>query len=140
MNDSANVFLGVIAVATLLIAIVQIGVLVVAGLLARRVARLTKDIERQLKPLTVHVDSIGREAARAAALATAQVERVDRLFADVSDRVELGLDTVQAAMSGPAREAAAIWSACRAALSAIKNAPVGRRKRSRAEDEDALFI
>jgi hypothetical protein len=140
VNDSANLFLGVIAFATLLIAIVQIGVLVAAGLLARRLARLSTDIEQQLKPLFAHLDSIGRDAARAASLATTQVERVDSLFADVTGRVEQGLDTVQSAVFGSARQGAAIFSAFRAAFSAFKHPPAGRRSRTRGEDEDALFI
>lgn len=141
MNGSTDTWLVVIAVATLLIAIVQIGVLVVAGLLARRVARLTENLEQQVKPLFGHLDAIGREASKAAALATVQVERADRLFADVSGRVEQGLDTVQAAMEIPAREGAAIFSAFRAAFRALRNPPPGvRRGRSRADDEDALFI
>jgi hypothetical protein len=140
VNDSTNTWLGVIAIATLLIAIVQVGVLVVAGLLARRVAKLAQDLEQQAKPILGHLDAIGREASRAAALATVQVERADRLFADVSGRVEHGLDSVHAAMQIPAREGAAIVSAFRATLSALRNPPPGRRNRSRADDEDALFI
>ena len=140
MNDSTNVFLGVIAAATLLIAIVQIGVLVAAGLLARRVARLAADLEQQVKPIFGHLDSIGRDAARAASLATAQVERVDSLFADVTGRVEEGLDSVQAAVFGSARQGAAIFSAFRAAVSAFRHPAPSARRRSRADDEDALFI
>lgn len=140
MNDSTNTWLGVIAVATLLIAIVQVGVLVVAGLLARRVARLTQNLEQQVQPLFGHLDTIGREASKAAALATMQVERADRLFADVSGRVEQSLDNVQAAMSIPAREGAALLTAFRAAFSAFRNPPPSRRQRSRGDDEDALFI
>lgn len=141
MNDSTNTWLGVIAVATLLIAIVQIGVLVAAGLLARRVARLAENLEHQVKPVFQHLDTIGREASRAAALATVQVERADRLFADVTGRVEQGLDSVQSAMSIPARESAALLSAFRAAFSVFKNPPPSaRRSRTRGDDEDALFI
>lgn len=140
MNDSANTFLGVIAVATLVIAIVQVGVLVAAGLLARRVAKLTSEVETNLRPLFTHLDSIGRDAARAASLATTQVERADRLFAEVTGRVEDGLGAVQQALQVPAREGAALLSAVRAAMSAFKGGPAGRRNRSRADDEDALFI
>lgn len=140
MNDSTNTWLAVIAVATLLIAIVQVGVLVVAGLLARRVAKLTQNLEQQVQPFFGHLDTIGREASKAAVLATMQVERADRLFADVSGRVEQSLDTVQAAMSIPAREGAALLTAFRAAFSAFKNPPPSRRRRSRGDDEDALFI
>ena len=139
MNDSTNTWLGVIAIATLLIAIAQIGVLVVAGLLARRVAQLSQHVEQQLKPVFGHLDAIGREASRAAALATVQVERADRLFADVTGRVEQGLDSVQSAMQVPAREGAALVGAFKAALGAFRNPPA-RRSRSRADDEDALFI
>lgn len=141
MTDSTNTWLGVIAVATLLIAIVQIGVLVAAGLLARRLAKLAENLEQQVKPVFQHLDTIGREASRAAALATVQVERADRLFADVSGRVEQSLDQVQSAMSIPAREGAALLSAFRAAFSVFKNPPPSsRRSRTRGDDEDALFI
>src|SRR6185503_10286134 len=75
-----DIFLGVIAVATLAIAIAQIAVIVVAGRAARRVADLAEQFERDVKPLFGHLNAIGHDAARAAALAAAQVERVDRLF------------------------------------------------------------
>jgi uncharacterized protein YoxC len=140
VNDSSNVYLGVIAVATLLIAIVQIGVLVAAGLLARRLAKLTTDLEQQIKPIFGHLDAIGRDAARAASLATAQVERVDSLFADVTGRVEQGLDTVQASVFGTAKQGAALVSAFRAAFGALRTPPPPSRRRPRADDEDALFI
>lgn len=141
MNDSTNTWLGVIAIATLFIAIAQVGVLIVAAMLARRVAKLSQDLEQQVKPFFGHLDALGREATRAAALATQQVERADRLFADVTGRVEQGLDQVQAAMSIPAREGAALLSAFRAAFSAFRNPPPSaRRQRSRGDDEDALFI
>jgi uncharacterized protein YoxC len=140
VNDSPNTFLGVIAVAVLLIAIVQIGVLIVAGMLARRMARTASEIERQIQPLLGHLDSIGRDAARAAAVASAQVERVDRLFMDVTSRLDQGMDAVQQSMHSSLREGAAVWSAIRAAFSAFRSASATRRSRSRADDEDALFI
>jgi hypothetical protein len=139
VNDSANTWLAIIAIATLLIAIVQIGVLVAAGLLARRLTRLAGQIERELTPIFGHLNAIGRDAARAAALATAQVERADRLFADITGRVEQGLNSVQQVVSGPAREGAALWSALRAAITAFR-VPRPRRKRAGADEEDALFI
>ena len=59
------VFLGVIAAATLAIAIVQIGVLVAAGRLARRVDALADQFEREMKPLFGHLNTIGHDASRA---------------------------------------------------------------------------
>ncbi|MGE3511147.1 MAG: DUF948 domain-containing protein [Vicinamibacterales bacterium] len=140
MSDTTNTWLAIIAIATLVSALMHIGVLVVVALLARRVAQLTADLERQVKPIVGHLDAIGREATRAASLATQQVERADRLFGDVAGRVEHGLDSFQAILQIPAREGAALLSAFRAAFAAFRDAPPSRRSRSRADDEDALFI
>ncbi len=141
MTDRAQLFLGVIAVAMMVIAIVQVGMIVAAGLLARRLGRLVSEIERDIKPIFAQVHAIGRDASRAAALATAQVERADALFADIAVRIEQGLSVVQSSFGVPAREGRALFSAFRAALQAIRDLrhnPQGRR--GRAEDEDALFI
>jgi plasmid replication initiation protein len=139
VNGWTNTFLGVIAVATLLSAVIQIGVLVAAGRLALRMFRLADRVERELKPVFGHLDSIGRDAARAASLAAAQVERADGLVAEVIQRVEHTMDVVQTAVATPAREGAAILAGFRAAISALRDGPSGR-PRSRGEDEDALFI
>ena len=140
MSAWADVFLGIIAVATLAIAIVQVGVIVAAGRLARRMETLAEQIERDVKPLFGHLNAIGHEASRAAALATAQVERADRLFADVAQRVELAMDNVQGTLGAPAREARAIFSAFKAAMQAIRDLRHDRSRQRRSEDEDALFI
>lgn len=135
-----DVFLGVIAVATLVIAVVQVGVIIAAGLMARRVGHMLDQIERDVKPLFVHLNAIGGEASRAVALATAQVERVDALFADVAVRVEQTLSSVQASIAAPAREGRAMLSAFRAAMQAIRDLRSGRTRQGRGDDEDALFI
>jgi hypothetical protein len=138
VTDRAEIFLGVIAVATLAIAIAQIGVVVVAGLAARRVAKLAETVERDLKPIFTHLDTIGRDAARAASLATAQVERADQLFADLAVRIEQAMNRVQASIELPAREGRALMSAFRAAFQAIRELRNDRRRQG--DDEDALFI
>ena len=139
MSGRAELFLGIIAVATLATAIVQVGVLVAAGLLARRLQRAVETTERELKPLLEHLNAIGRDASRAASLATAQVERADRLFADLALRIEQILALIQSVVTGPIREGAAVMSALRAVLSFLRDTRAGRRT-SRSEDEDALFV
>src|SRR5262249_8316697 len=140
-NGRTELFLGIIAVATLAIAIAQIGVIVIAGLAARRVARLTETVERELRPLFTHLEAIGRDASRAAALATAQVERADHLFGDVALRIEQALDSVQSTIETPAREGRALLSAFRAAFQAIREfRHNGRSRQGRGDEEDALFI
>ena len=142
MTDRAELFLGVIAAATLLLAMVQVGVIVAAGLLARRVSRVVDQWERDIRPLIVHLDTVGREASRAAVLANAQIERVDRLFADVCTRAEQTLQTVQATVEAPLREGKALLNAVRAGLDVIRELrqqpPRGRQPRG--EDDEALFI
>ncbi len=135
-----DVFLGVIAVATLAIAIAQIGVIIAAGLMARRVARMVDQFERDVKPLFGHLNAIGSDASRAVALATAQVERADRLFSDVAVRVEQTLNAVQTSIGGPARDGRAMMAALRAAFQVIRDMRTGRTRQKRSDDEDALFI
>jgi hypothetical protein len=134
-----DVFLGVIAVATLAIAVAQIAVIVAAAAAARRVGQLADTFEREVRPLVGHANAIGRDAARAVQLATAQVERADRLFADAAQRFEQALAGVEASISAPAREGRALLSAFRAAFQAVRELRRDRG-RSRGEDEDALFI
>jgi hypothetical protein len=135
-----GVFLGIIAVATLAMAIAQLGVLIAASLLARRVSRLMDQVERELKPAFGHVNAIARDASRAVSMATAQVERADRLFSDLSERIDETLATVQKSIIAPAREGRALFNALRAMLEGLREARRSARARHRAEDEDALFI
>ena len=137
MND---VFLGIIAVATLAIAIAQIGVMVVAGRLARRIERLSERLDQEIRPLFVHLNAIGRDAARTATLAAAQVERADQVFGDIAARIDQTLNSLQASLSVPAREGRAMLSAIRAAVQAIRDMRRNGRRQGRGDDEDALFI
>ena len=140
MSRSSEIFLGVIAVSTLLVAIVQVGV-VAAGIALRRLGRLVDTVEQEIKPIFGHVNTIARDASRAAALATAQVERADKLFSDVAVRVDEALNAVQASIGAPAREGRALLSAFRAAFQAIRELRQnGRSRQARGEEEDALFI
>ena len=139
MTPWAGIFLGVIAVATVAMAVVQVGVIVAAGRLARRVDRLADQVEHELKPLFMHANAIGRDAARAMALATAQVERADQLFADLVVKIDQTVSTVQASLIAPAREGRALLAALSAAVGAIRAAR-NRVRQTRADDEDALFI
>jgi hypothetical protein len=119
-------------------AVVQIGVIVVASRLARRVEHLADQVDREIKPLFVHLDAIGRDASRVAGLAVAQVERADRVLDDATERLEDGLQVVQSILAAPAREGRALISGLRALLEALQN-PQSEAHRS-PDDEDALFI
>jgi hypothetical protein len=140
VNGWPTIFLGIIAVATLVTAILQVAVLIAAGLLTRRVGRLLEKVEQELQPTFGQVNAISRDAARAVALATAQVERVDRLFADLAQRVEETFAAFQDNLAGPARQGKAFMSALKAAFDVVRDARRRARARQRADDDDALFI
>ncbi len=141
MNDWSTIFLGIIAVATLATAVIQIAVLIAAGMLTRRLGRLADQVERELTPLLASLNAIGQDAAKAASLATAQVERVDRLFGDAVVRLEETIGSIQHAIATPAREGAALMVGFRAVLDALRTGLLHRPPRARAsDDEDALFI
>jgi type IV secretory pathway VirB2 component (pilin) len=135
------VFLGVIALATMVMAIILVGAMVAASRLARRLNRLADHLERELKPIFGHLNAMARDASRAAALATVQIERADRLIAEMAQKVEHTLNVLQNTFEGPAREGRALFAALRAGFRAVRGLRDGSRgRRARSEDEDALFI
>ena len=140
MSHWTEVFIGVIALATVAMAVVQVAVLIAAGMVARRLGRLADHVEQELKPIFGHLNAVARDAARAAALASTQAERADRLFADVAQKIEHTMATIQATVVAPAREGRALLSAFRAGLRVVRELNIARTRRARSEDEDALFI
>ena len=141
MSFWAEVFLGVIALATLTMAAIQVGVIVYGMGVARRLNQLLTQVEREMKPLADSVNTIARDAARISSLAAGQVERVDRLVTELTTRIEQTATTVQDAILKPLREGAAIMSGVKAVIDVFREltgrtGPAPARK----EDEDALFI
>ena len=140
MNTWATVFLGVIAVATLTTAILQVVLLVAATNLVRRITRFVDFIEIEVKPIIAQVDAIVRDASRAANLALAQVERADELLSNAMRRVEQTLATVHSLVIGALREGNALMMGFRALLAAVRGFQRRQSTRRRAEDDEALFI
>ena len=138
MND---VWLGIIAMAVAVMAAIQVGAIVVALRLAKRMDRLASQLEQDIKPVMANITRMTAEAARAASLAATQIESADRVFGAFAQRVEQTLGAVQSRVFGPAREGAALLAGIRAALAAFRDLrDSGRRRGSVVEDEDALFI
>jgi len=135
-----EVFLGIIAVTSLVTAIAQVSVFIAAGKLVKRLMRLTDRVDQELTPLFGHVNAIAKDAAHATALARGQVERADRLVNDILQRVEQLVSIVQGLLSGPIRDGASMLTAFRAAFNAFRDFKGGRARARRPDDEDALFI
>ena len=145
MTDWSLVFLGAIALATLTMAVIQVGVIVYAGRLKWRMDRLAETVERDLKPLMGRLKEMSGDAARVTSLAVAQAERVDQLFAEFSQRSDHILSLVQNAVVVPAREGMAVLEGLRAGLAALRSLAERRASQASgtaegAEDEEALFI
>jgi hypothetical protein len=60
-----DVFLGIIALAVAVMAAIQVGAIIVAARLARRVDRLATQIEQDIKPVFQNLQALTTEAARA---------------------------------------------------------------------------
>jgi hypothetical protein len=141
VSATAEVLLGVIAAATVVMAVIQVGLIMVVGRLGRRVQEVGEAIEKDVRPLLASASVVAENAARASALAVAQVQRADRLFTELSQRVDDTMTIVQGAMLAPVREGRALLAAVTAAVGAFRELRLASRSRSQAVDEEeSLFI
>ncbi len=140
MSDWNELFLGTIAVATLIMAMIQIGAVVMATRVAREAQRTLTAVHQEIRPLIAKALAVADEASRTAALASGQVQKIDRLLTDLSRRVDETANVVQQAIVAPAREGIAVLAAVRAGLAALRGIGSLGRSSSRSEEEDPLFI
>ena len=145
MSQTGELYLGIIAFAVLIMSLIQVGAIIGGVLLARRVQRLTEQVEQDIKPLIANLTGMSSEAARAAALAARQVERLDQVFGEMAVRVDETLTMAQQFVTGPARQGMAILSGVRAMVEALKGIrEVSRRRQATrhaaVDDEESLFI
>ncbi len=141
MTFWAEFFLGIIALATLTMATIQVALIVYGWTVARRVNRLLAQVEQQMQPLAESLNAIARDAARVSSLAAGQVERVDRLVTDLTELIEQTATTVQEAILKPLRDGAALLAGVKTAIDVFRELakrPGGSKRRP--EEEDALFI
>ncbi len=140
MTFWAEVFLGVIALATFTMAAIQVGAVVYGWAVARRFNRVLATVELQMQPLAENLNTIARDGARITALAVGQVERVDRLVTDMTARIDHTATTVQHAIVKPLREGSAMLAGAKAAVEVVRALARPASSARRQEDEDALFI
>ncbi len=140
MNEWTQVFLGVIAAATALIAIAQVGAIVVLARVALQVQGVVGIIQKDITPLIARANAIAEEASRTATLATAQAQKIDRLVTDLARRVDETSLVIHQAILTPAREGMAIVAALKAGFGALRGLRDLRGRPGGVDDEDALFI
>lgn len=140
-NGWSDVFLGVIAAGTVIMALVQVGAMITALRLSRQAQQVLQSVHQEVRPLIARAQAIAEEASRTVALATTQAQKVDRLITDLSQRVDETAGVLQEAIITPAREGLAIVAAVKAGLGALRGLRDLRPRNGRhAEEEDPLFI
>jgi hypothetical protein len=133
-----EVWLGVIAVAVLIMALVQ----VVVGLQLLKVAKdaavTMQEFRTEVRPLIQKAHKVADDAGRVSAMALTQVERVDQLMATTALRIDDTLQIVQESLIAPVKQGAAVMAGLKAAIAVFRaRQDKGRYGR---DDEDALFI
>jgi hypothetical protein len=144
VSPTGELFLGIIAFAVLVMAFVQTGAIIAGFRLAKRVDHIARQLDEDIKPLLANLTAMSAEAARAAALAARQVERLDRVFGDMAVRVDETLAAAQSFVTGPARQGMAIVQGFKAVFDAFRGFREASRRRhalrDTVDDEESLFI
>jgi len=137
----SEVFLGIIALATLAMAVLQIGAALAVSRLARDAQKTFTSVQDDVKPLIAKVSALADEANKTASLAKVQAEKIDVLVTTLTRRIDETSVVVQQAVMTPAREGLAILAALKAGLGALRGfRDMGPGQGRHAEDEDPLFI
>ena len=100
MSDTGVLFLGITAFGVLLMAVTQVFAIVAGIRLAKRVDQIATQLDQDIKPLLANLTALTNDAARTAALAAKQVERFDRVFAELTVRVDETLAALSTAAAG----------------------------------------
>ena len=144
MSDTGELFLGIIAFAVMIMALIQVGAIFAGMRLAKRVDQLATQLDQDIKPLLANLTAMSSEAARAAALAARQAERLDRVFGEMVQRVDQTLAAAQQFVTGPARQGMAIMAGVKAVFDAFRGLRESSRRRTAArpvvDEEESLFI
>ncbi len=147
-----QVFLGLIALAVLGMAAGQIVAVVLTMRAVRSMGDRLNRFDQEFRPIVANLHAMSADAKRAAAMATAQVERADRLLSDAARRVDDTMGVVQRAILGPARDGMAIFEGIKAAFATFRElkprsrrsvpniGPVPRAVPDPGDDDHASFI
>ena len=97
-------------------------------------------VRQEVRPVIDKATAVVDEASRTAGLATAQMQKVDRLVTDLTRRVDETSAVIQHAIVTPAREAGALVAGIKAALGGRRGMGQPGRPGRHSEEEDPLFI
>jgi hypothetical protein len=151
METWVVVFLGVIALSSIVQAGFLIGLMIGGLRVARRVDALSDRIDREIHPALDNLGRITRNVAEVTDLVTLQARRIDDVLADTIEKIEDTTDTIRRVIVkplGPLVDIAAFFKGIRRGLSVYSQlgglegqgrVRPGRRRQTTDEDEH-LFI
>ena len=149
METWGVVFLGAIAVSSVVQAAFLVA-LAIAGLrLARRLDALQTQLDQQIAPTLKGIEQVSRNAAEVSDLATVQARRLDLLLADTIEKVEDTASIVQRLVIRPLRPLSHIVAVLRGLQAGVdvflqlerrESPPPAPSKRRSAEEDEHLFI
>jgi NAD(P)-dependent dehydrogenase (short-subunit alcohol dehydrogenase family) len=138
-----DLYLALIALGVLVMAGIQVTAIVSVTRAARRAAEMAARFEQDVRPIIVNLQKVSEEAARASAQAAAQVDRLDALVANVARRVEETAATVQQTILQPARDGLALLSGLKNVIASFREpreTPQAPQRKEPQEPQDDLFI
>ncbi|HZI80862.1 MAG TPA: hypothetical protein VFD69_15175 [Vicinamibacterales bacterium] len=133
----ADLYLGLIALGVLVMAAIQVGAMVAALRAARRVGEMASRFEQDVRPIVANLQKVSEEAARASALAAAQVDRLDTLVTSVARRVEDTAATVQQTILQPARDGLALLNTLKNVIASFRDQGEPRAAQEPREPEES---
>ena len=151
MESWGVLFLGVIALASVVQAGFLIGLVVYGRRLARRVDALQVRLDREISPALENFNRVSRAAAEIADLATLQARRFDLLLADTIEKFEETTATIQKLVVRPLKPIGEILAFLKGLqrgmevyLQFDRSGPPQQRphprRRGHGEDDEHLFI
>lgn len=118
--DTTNMMLGIMAVVSVLEALLLIGVGVGGFLVYRRVMRLVTELEaRQITPVREKVDAILGDVKAVTARVSQQTERVDQAIHGTMDRVDETAERVKGSVRDTVDQAVGVVRGVRAVIMSL---------------------
>jgi hypothetical protein len=117
-ND--HLFLAILAISTLVLAVVQAGITIAGFVLARRFTAALSKMEQATMPLLSRVDAMATEGLSALESVRDQLSRVERVSSDVMNRIDQTSQRLQSYVMAPARQGVALLAGARAVMQVFR--------------------
>jgi ABC-type transporter Mla subunit MlaD len=119
MSTWGEVFLGIIAVATLLTGVFHLGLTIATLRMMKRMNQLTDRVEDAIQPTVARLDKFVDQAAHFVGRANTQLERAEVMFDDIGEQASRVSSTLRSFVTMPKRESSALAAGARAAFSTL---------------------